>query len=116
LTIAFGSVMEARQDRLRTCGAFIALCRRRLFFDGSTVASFREGFNNAAVSGLQDVRETRKYLVEANDYGAALVALERAQEDGDEGSFVAASTISFEVQRLDEAGNTVETYPAVSVE
>jgi len=64
----------------------------------------------------EDVRETRKYLVEANDYGAALVALERAQEGGDEGSFVAASTIGFEVQRLDEAGNTVETYPAVSVE
>jgi hypothetical protein len=64
----------------------------------------------------EDVRETRKYLVEAQDYDAAVSAWELTQEAGDEGSFVAASTISYEVQRLDEVGNTVETYPAVQVE
>jgi hypothetical protein len=36
---------------------------------------------------------------------------------GDDGSFADASTFShYEVQRLDNAGNTVETYPAVQVE
>lgn len=64
----------------------------------------------------EDVRETRKYLIDADDYAAALVAWEAAQEEGDEGSFVDASTLSYEVQRLDEVGNTVETYPAVRVE
>lgn len=64
----------------------------------------------------EDVRETRKYVVEAADHEAALIAWEEAQETGDQGSFVAASTISFEVNRLDEQGIVVETLPAVQVE
>lgn len=64
----------------------------------------------------EDVRETRKYVVEAVDYDAAIAEWEVAQEAGDQGSFVAASTISFEVQRLDDAGNVVETLPAVHLE
>jgi len=64
----------------------------------------------------EDVRETRKYIVEADDLDGAIAAWEQAQEDGDDGSFVDASTVSYEVQRLDDTGNTAETYPAVQVE
>ncbi len=65
---------------------------------------------------FEDVRETRKYVVETEDYEAALVAWEKVQEAGDMGSFVAATTISYEVQRLDETGGVVEQFPAVHVE
>ena len=61
----------------------------------------------------EDVRETRKYIVEAEDYEAAVGAWEEAQEAGDMGSFVEASTLSYEVQRVDDAGAVVELYPAV---
>jgi hypothetical protein len=64
----------------------------------------------------EDIRETRKYLVDADDYDTALIAWEAAQEAGDEGSFVDASTIAFEVHRLDDVGNTIATYPSVQVE
>jgi|CXWL01.1.fsa_nt_gi hypothetical protein len=64
----------------------------------------------------EDVRETRKYVVEAVDYDDAIDEWEVAQEGGDSWSFVAASTISFEVQQLDDAGNVIETFPAVQVE
>ena len=64
----------------------------------------------------EDVRETRKYIVEADDLDSAITAWEQAQEDGDDGSFVDASTINYEVQRLDDNGNTVETFRAVQVE
>jgi|CXWL01.1.fsa_nt_gi hypothetical protein len=64
----------------------------------------------------EDIRETRKYLVDADDLDGAIAAWEQGQEAGDDGSFVDASAISYEVQRLDDAGNTVETYPAVQVE
>ena len=63
----------------------------------------------------EDVRETRKYVVEAEDYERAFAAWEAAQEGGDVGSFVAASTISYEVQRVDDAGNLVELFPAVEL-
>jgi hypothetical protein len=62
----------------------------------------------------EDVRETRKYIVEADDFDGAIAAWEQAIEDGDQGSFVDASTLSYEVQQLDD--NTIETYPAVQVE
>jgi len=52
----------------------------------------------------EDVRETRKFYVEAADYQTAIVAWAAAQEAGDEGSFVDASTLSYEVQLLDESG------------
>ena len=65
---------------------------------------------------FEDVRETRKYIVDADDCEGAIAAWEEAQEDGDDGSFVAASTICYEVQQLDDTGNTVETYPGVHVE
>lgn len=64
----------------------------------------------------EDVRETRKYVVNTFDYETALTLWEGAQEARDQGSFVAASTISFEVQLLDDSGNVVETFPAVQVE
>jgi len=64
----------------------------------------------------EDVRETRKYIVEADDLEDAIFAWEQAQENGDDGSFVDASTMNYEVQRLDDTGNTVETYPIVRVE
>ena len=63
---------------------------------------------------FEDVRETRKYVVEAASYDDAVTAWEAAQEAGDAGSFVDASTISFEVQHLDDAGNVVETFPPPS--
>jgi hypothetical protein len=65
---------------------------------------------------FEDVRETRKYIVEAEDYEHAVAAWEEAQEAGDLGSFVEASTIAYDVQRLDDAGNVVEMFPAVKVE
>ncbi len=61
----------------------------------------------------EDVRETRKYIVEAEDYEAAVAAWDEAQEAGDMGSFVEATTLSYEVQRVDDAGAIVELYPAV---
>ncbi len=64
----------------------------------------------------EDVRETRKYLVEADNYDGAIAAWEEAQEAGDIGSFVDASTLAYEVQRLDETGNVVEMFPSVEVE
>jgi hypothetical protein len=64
----------------------------------------------------EDVRETRKFVVDADDVQGAIAAWRIAQEAGDEGSFAAASTISYEVQRLDEVGMTVETYPTVQIE
>lgn len=63
----------------------------------------------------EDVRETRKYVVDADDYEAAVVAWEKVQEAGDMGSFVEASTLSYEVQRVDEVGNIVEMLPAVEI-
>ena len=65
---------------------------------------------------FEDIRETRKFYVEAADYESAVAAWKEAQEAGDDGSFVDASTISYEVQRLDDVGNTVESHPAVQVE
>ena len=64
----------------------------------------------------EDVRETRKYIVEAEDYEHAVATWEEAQEEGDLGSFVEASTLAYEVQRVDDAGSVVETFPAVEVE
>ena len=64
----------------------------------------------------EDIRETRKYLVEAEDYEGAVTAWDDAQEAGDMGSFVEATTLAYEVQRLDDAGLIVETFPAVEVE
>lgn len=63
----------------------------------------------------EDVRETRKYVVEAEDYVSAVTAWERAQEDGDAGSFVDATTLSYEVQEVDDAGNVVVAFPAVEL-
>lgn len=65
---------------------------------------------------FEDVRETRKYIVDADDYESAVAAWELAQEEGDDGSFVTASTISYDVHQLDDAGNMIETYPVVQVE
>jgi hypothetical protein len=65
---------------------------------------------------FEDVRETRKYIVEAEDYEGAVAAWEEAQEVGDIGSFVEATTLAYEVQRVDETGNVVEIFPAVEVE
>lgn len=65
---------------------------------------------------FEDVRETRKYHVEAADYDAAVAAWMQAQEDGDTGSFVDASTLSYEVQRIDGAGEILELYPAIPVD
>jgi hypothetical protein len=64
---------------------------------------------------FEDVRETRKYVVDAAGYDEAVAAWEAAQDAGDAGSFVDASTISYEVQRLDAAGNVVETFPPRSI-
>lgn len=64
---------------------------------------------------FEDVRETRKYHVEAADYGAAVTSWTKAQEGGDTGSFVDASTISYEVQRIDDAGEILELFPAVPI-
>jgi hypothetical protein len=64
----------------------------------------------------EDIRETRKYIIEAENLEGVITAWEQAIENGDQGSFVDASTINYEVQRLDDADNTVETYPAVQVE
>lgn len=64
----------------------------------------------------EDVRETRKYVVEVEDYESAVLAWEVAQETGDQGSFVEASTLSYEVQRVDDVGNVIEAFPAVEVE
>ncbi len=64
----------------------------------------------------EDVRETRKYIVEAEDYEHAVAAWDKAQDEGDMGSFVGASTISYEVQRIDAAGDIVELFPTVEVE
>lgn len=64
----------------------------------------------------EDVRETRKYMVEAVDYDTAVAEWEVAQETGDEGSFVSATTISYEMREIDDAGNVIETFPAVQVE
>jgi hypothetical protein len=64
----------------------------------------------------EDVRETRKYVVEAEDYEGAVLAWEAAQEAGDTGSFVSATTLSYEVQQVDTAGEIVEMFPAVEVE
>ena len=63
----------------------------------------------------EDVRETRKYVIEAEDYESAVLAWEEAQETGDQGSFVEASTLSYEVQRVDDVGNVIEAFPAVEV-
>ncbi len=63
----------------------------------------------------EDIRETRKYVVEAEDYEAASAAWDQAQEAGDMGSFVEASTISYEVQSVDDAGAVIELYPAVEI-
>lgn len=63
----------------------------------------------------EDVRETRKYYVEAEDYETAVAAWEATQEAGDMGSFVEASTLSYEVQRVDDAGAVVELYPAIEI-
>jgi hypothetical protein len=64
----------------------------------------------------EDVRETRKYVVEAEDYEGAVTAWEEAQDAGDMGSFVSATTLSYEVQCIDAAGEIVETFPAIEVE
>jgi hypothetical protein len=32
------------------------------------------------------------------------------------GSFLGATTMAYEVQRIDDAGNVVETFPAVEVD
>jgi hypothetical protein len=61
----------------------------------------------------EDVRETRKYVIEAEDYESAVDAWVKVQEAGDIGSFVDASTISYEVQQIDDAGSVVELFPAV---
>lgn len=62
------------------------------------------------------MRETRKSLVEAPDSDTARDVWETAQETGDQGSFVSATTISYEMQEIDDTGNVIETFPAVQVE
>lgn len=65
---------------------------------------------------FEDVRETRKCYVEAVDYDGALAEFEKAHEEGDEGSFVAASAIAYEIPRLNDVGEIEESCPAVEVE
>ena len=62
-----------------------------------------------------DVRETRRFHVEAPDYDSAVAAWAVAQEAGDTGSFVDVCTLSYEVQRVENAGEILELFPAVPV-
>lgn len=64
----------------------------------------------------EDVRETRKYYVEADDFETVVRLWNESIEAGGNGSFVNASTISYQVQRIDAAGQIVESFPAVEVD